>query len=136
MTNERFCEIVEDRCSKIKLILANKAKEYARGDRLHNFKVAATIGKCTPTRALFGMQLKHLVSVIDMFDDIDSGVLPSEALLEEKFGDLINYLILAEACIKERMDEETRTAAFRKDPLTSINTLRADLGLQPFLAQA
>ena len=107
MKTEAFHEIVEDRCTKIKLVLANKAKEYAKdGDRLHNFKKGAKYGNCTTTRALFGMMNKHLVSVVDIFDDIDSGVLPSDAMLEEKFGDLVNYLILGEACIKEQLAEK------------------------------
>lgn len=102
MNNEQFQEIVEDRCTKIKNVLANKAKEYAADcDRLHNFKRAALIGKTNPSRALFGMMNKHLVSVLDIFDDIDKGIIPSPEMVDEKFGDLINYLILELGVIAE-----------------------------------
>ena len=107
MNNEQFVEIVNARCDSIKAVLANKAKEYAADDdRLHNFKRAALIGRTNPSRALFGMMNKHLVSVLDIFDDIDRGILPSEAMVDEKFGDLINYLILELGVIAEMRTKE------------------------------
>ena len=131
MTNDRFVEIVEDRCTKIKLILANKAKEYAVGDdRLYNFKRAAEIARCTPIQALYGMMLKHVVSSIDIIENADKGILPSEALLEEKFGDFVNYLILGEAVIKELLDEEARQKAFKRDTVGEINKMREGMGLE------
>ena len=68
------------------------------GDRLYNFKRAAEISQTTPQKALIGMFLKHLVSVFDLAD----GKLESTpAMVNEKVGDAINYLILLEAILKE-----------------------------------
>jgi hypothetical protein len=38
-----------------------------------------------------------------MLDDIEIGALPKEETVDEKIGDLINYLILCEASIKEKI---------------------------------
>lgn len=40
-----------------------------------------------------------------MLDDIDKGKLPSEDLVNEKFGDIINYFILQEAQFKKLINE-------------------------------
>ena len=100
MTVEQFEVILEERLLTIKGVLGMKAKEYALGgDRLHNFKVAARIKDETPAKALWGMALKHLVSVTDL---IEGCLQPTEAMVNEKIGDMINYLILLEAILKEK----------------------------------
>lgn len=100
MREDEFQKILKDRLSKIETVLGAKAREYAlSGDRLHNFKLAARVTDQTPARALWGIAVKHLVSVIDLIEDRLS---PTEAMVDEKVGDLINYLILLEAILKER----------------------------------
>lgn len=102
MTREEFNEIVETRIEHIKFTLTNKGREYARGDRLSNFKRAAALEKCTPEKALRGMLSKHLISIYDMIDDLEQDVHSPELIWKEKLGDAINYLILLEALIHER----------------------------------
>ena len=48
------------------------------------------------------MMLKHEVSIRDIVDDLDKGVLPSDKMLLEKVGDVINYYLLLLALITER----------------------------------
>lgn len=92
--------ILEKRIEKIKTVLGNKAKEYSSyKDRLHNFKVAARIQNTTPEKAAFGMALKHLVSVMDIIENTPKK--PSKEMVDEKIGDLINYLVLIEALLLE-----------------------------------
>ena len=98
MNTEQFETILESRLSSIKQVLGNKAKEYAIGDRLYNFKRAAEISRTTPQQALAGMFMKHLVSVLDL---VEGSVSPTENMVNEKIGDAINYLILLEAILKE-----------------------------------
>jgi hypothetical protein len=98
MNTEQFEIILESRLSSIKQVLGNKAKEYAIGDRLYNFKRAAEISRTTPQQALAGMFMKHLVSVLDL---VEGSVSPTEYMVNEKIGDAINYLILLEAIFKE-----------------------------------
>ena len=106
MDTPTFNQIVEERVKKIGEVLASKAKEYAKEDRLHNFKIAARRMNCTPERALLGMMEKHAVSVMDIVDDLDKGIVPTILLLQEKIGDHINYLILLEALLTERITKE------------------------------
>jgi len=105
MNTKQFARILDSRLEKISNVLSAKAGEYSSDiDRLHNFKVAAQleVEPITPERALVGMWRKHLVSVLDMVDGLDRGKLPSEAMIDEKIGDTINYGILLEALFRER----------------------------------
>jgi len=104
MTPERFQEIVKELQIKTTDVLTKKATEYSRGgERFHNFIVAGKRLGCDPIRALVGMKEKHSVSLHDMLADLDAGKLPSRAMLDEKFGDEINYLILEYAMFRERI---------------------------------
>ena len=96
-----FNKIVQERVDSIFNVLGLKAKEYATGgDRFHNFRVAARLNKTTPEKALKGMMLKHEVAVLDM---INNPYTLSEEIIDEKIGDNINYLILLEGLLKERL---------------------------------
>ena len=111
MDTHNFNVVVSRRCELIKEVLAKKASEYARGDRLSNFKSAGRMMDETPEKALLYFRLKHEVSIADIVNDLDEGELPTVELLEEKIGDSINYLILLEALIKERI-------LFSKEPIS------------------
>lgn len=105
MTEKEFNEIINDRLKKIVLTLRAKGKEYAyNDDRLHNFKRAAEMLRCSHEKALMGMLAKHMVSIMDMVDEVEAaGDNPYPMKLwEEKLGDAINYLILLEAIVKEK----------------------------------
>lgn len=105
MTSIEFDEVVQNRINKTLDVLVNKAKEYANdNDRLHNFNKAASMSNQSRERALLGMLLKHIVSFDDIVEKLDQNILPSESLLNEKIGDIINYYILAEACIIDRIN--------------------------------
>lgn len=99
MESKDFNVIVEYRINSIKSILSIKEKEYATEcDRLHNFKRAASILNTTPEKALVGMFVKHMVSILDI---VDSCYKTDPVIIDEKIGDAINYLILLEAILKE-----------------------------------
>jgi hypothetical protein len=102
MTAEEFDAIVEARVLKIKETLVAKAKEYATGrDRLHNFKRGSLVKGEHPTQTCVGFLTKHLVSVLDLLDELAVGDGGRLRLFDEKMGDVINYLILLEALVKE-----------------------------------
>jgi hypothetical protein len=107
MTEEEFDLVVDFRIEEIKETLQMKGKEYRRNsDPLHNFEVAARLGSTTREKALWGFALKHYVSFMDMLDDIEKGCIPKVDKVNEKLGDLCCYLILAEASIKERINQK------------------------------
>lgn len=104
MTNEEFDRIVRERTRKIVRTLSDKAREYATGDdRLHNFNKGAAIADKPREQVLWGFALKHYISFLDILEALPETV-PSNEVIDEKIGDLINYLILVEACLKERND--------------------------------
>lgn len=78
-------------------------KEYATDDRLHNFKIAGELQKCTAVKALGGMMAKHTVSVYDLIDDYEQGKAISKEMWAEKIGDSINYLLLLTAMLEEKI---------------------------------
>ena len=100
MNNGDFNTILMRRLDCIENTLATKAGEYAgNGDRLHNFRTAARVMGSEMDEALWGMAMKHLVSVKDMIDAPDA---PTKEMADEKLGDMINYLILLEAVWEEQ----------------------------------
>lgn len=98
MTSERFNEETQKQIQRSIDTLCKKATEYATEDRLHNFKVAASLEQVTPIQALAGMMAKHTVSVYDM---CISGKDYPISLWEEKITDHINYLLLLNAMVRE-----------------------------------
>ena len=111
MNNDEFDKIVEQRKNKISEVLQKKSEEYSSDiDRLYNFKAAANLDYPpeTPEIALKGMLKKHLVSVIDIVNFTETN--PDKItfqLIDEKIGDTINYLILLEALLFERLIKKT-----------------------------
>lgn len=107
MNSERFNDITKKRIENCLNTLCHKAGEYATEDRLHNFKVAAELQNCTPITALAGMMSKHTVSVYDLIQKQEQGLVVPMEMWEEKIGDSINYLLLLSALVQEKIDEET-----------------------------
>jgi len=99
MKTQEFNELLEERIKKIKETLIKKAFEYeTKTDKLHNFKAAAVLSSTTPEKALWGMAMKHLVSITDI---INGNLENSRNNIDEKLGDMINYLILLEALFED-----------------------------------
>ena len=96
---DQFDKVCNKRLEKIKSVLLAKGKEYAKdGDRYHNFNVAARVLGSSREKALLGMMMKHYVSIIDI---IDNPCAWSDEIIDEKIGDMINYLILLEGMLLE-----------------------------------
>jgi len=93
-----FDKLLDRRLALTKEVLANKSKEYSTDDKFHNFKTAARVNGVTPAQALWGMTSKHLVSVMDLVNGIKK---PTKELVDEKIGDMVNYLILLEGILNE-----------------------------------
>ena len=98
MNQKDFDALLQDIIKDTTETLGLKGKEYGFGDRLHNFKTAAIHAKNTPEQALWGMAMKHLVSVEDL---IEGRLENTRKNVREKIGDLRNYLILLEAVLED-----------------------------------
>ena len=101
-----FQEVLEERLRLTKEVLSAKEKEYASvKSRYHNFDTAARKRGTTPEDALMGMAVKHDVSIDDLVEwakvSPERLTLP---LIREKIGDKINYLILLEGMLINRVE--------------------------------
>lgn len=107
-TQEQFNTLIQavyDHC--IVGVMCKKSVEYARGgDKLYNFKRASEMSGYSPIECLRGMKLKHDVSVDDMLNDEDIGIVHPQALWTEKLSDQINYTLLLWALLHEKYDWE------------------------------
>lgn len=108
MNRKEFEKVLEKRMANITSTLLIKGREYSRNDNaLHNFEIGARVMNVTRERILWGFALKHYISIMDILDDLDNSIFPTEATVDEKFGDLINYLILCEASVKDKINGKT-----------------------------
>ena len=102
--NDYFEKVVNDTLAEVKELLILKGKEYRRNDNVyHNFDQGAKIKGITPEKVLDGFLLKHEVSIADMTDDLDKGILPTKEKVEEKFNDNIIYLLIKKSMILNRL---------------------------------
>jgi len=117
MRYKEFDAVIERRIELIRQSMQTKQKEYTReGSAFHNFDEAGKEFDCTPAEALIGMWAKHYISLKDILRDmsemkngimilVDSdkvGVKIADAFIEEKIGDLINYLVILEGILKDK----------------------------------
>jgi hypothetical protein len=104
MTKKDFNEIIEKRISLIRSTLASKGGEYtSEEDAFESFKTIAQGLSLhdDSTKVLWELLTKHLYSVKRM---VESPIVPEEALVREKIGDAINYLILLEGLFMEDIE--------------------------------
>lgn len=123
MTIERFNEIVEEFTDeRIKKLLIKKGTEYSLDgtDRLSNFKNGASISHWDPVDVLFGYQLKHITSYIDMINSSEK--FPRDLWLE-KMGDIANYFILMLGILEdENKFKEVKKEDIKKETSSKTKT--------------
>ena len=118
MKREEFTNRVEKRIDLIRQTLLNKHKEYAKDDNVfRNFDEAAGGLSLHGSSAevLWSYMTKHLVSIKDVVAD-NKPVDP--AVVSEKIGDVINYLILLEAMLNQQGEKHCKLKeAYEKSKL-------------------
>lgn len=108
MTREEFSKRVEKRIDLVRQTLLTKHKEYAKDDNVfRNFDEAAggLSLHSTSAEVLWSYMTKHLVSIKDIVSD---NVPVDNAVVSEKIGDVINYLILLEAMLNEKSERHCK----------------------------
>lgn len=107
-----FKKLLEETLNVATSKLDSKGEEYVRnGDRLHNFNEASKKRFKQRERALDGMRLKHEISIDDILNDIDKGLLPDRDVVIEKFGDRLVYDILEMISILHRIELDGKELA-------------------------
>ena len=104
MDSEMMKEVIEEQLDICREVLIDKSQEYTPGgDRLSNFRQAASAQCLTMEQALAGMMAKHTISIFDMIWSPDK--FPMEKW-EEKITDHLNYLLLLKAIlVEEQLDD-------------------------------
>src|SRR5690625_6898893 len=78
MTELEFTKHVEYCKRRIDRVFFEKNREYNRENNpFHSFDRAASVSGQRPEEALFGFWLKHIVSILDILDDVEAGKLPT-----------------------------------------------------------
>ena len=115
MNHQEFKDLIHQQFENSAKTLEGKAGEYAtETDRFHTFHVAGRMKNETPEKALWGMALKHLVSVVDMMEAADkTPELFTPEKLTEKIGDLINYELLLKGLLTDRHNKYLQYKAQR-----------------------
>ena len=99
-----FEEVIEQTLATCKEVMISKGREYRRNnDPFHNFNQGAKLTGKTREEVIWGFALKHFISVQDIKSDMLQGKMPTEALLNEKYGDLLNYLLIEKASIMSKI---------------------------------
>ena len=102
---EIYQHTLNNRLDAIRESMERKNAEYASDDSpYHNFDAAAEMTGTTPEQALWGMMIKHLVSVRDMVE----GGKTTPYLINEKIGDVQNYMILLEGVLTRKLRDEAQ----------------------------
>ena len=119
MTEQQFDKTVTDTLEHIKNLLIVKGVEYRREKNVfHNFEEGAKRTGLIREKVLDGMLLKHEISIADMTNDLEKGILPKVNTVNEKFDDNIIYLLLKKASIVDRIDNKSninqKTVSFSK----------------------
>ena len=107
MTEKRFDEVVDCFLGSIRETLIVKGKEYRRNNNpFHNFDVGSQRSGLIREKVLDGFLLKHEISIADITNDLEKGILPKISTLDEKFGDNVIYLILKMASIIDKIESK------------------------------
>lgn len=117
MDADTFNQIFEYQMGKVESTLVKKGDEYANEDRLHNFRVAATMQGTSLKQALAGMMAKHTASVYDMCASDEEFDLEK---WDEKITDHINYLFLLAAVVREGLENRPAPAPVETKPISQI----------------
>ena len=105
MTLTEFKKLLQDRFRMIDSTFKVKQSEYANDiDVFENIKngVRLSIFNTEPEQVAWSYAAKHLESIMSILEKLPEEE-PSEELINEKIGDAINYLIIIEGLLKERL---------------------------------
>jgi hypothetical protein len=126
MTKHQFDSLIVDRrLELIKKILKSKNAEYSySASAFENFEKGVELSMHDKKeKYAWELLVKHLQSIKSILENLNDRKNPSNELIEEKFGDAINYLILLEGMLKERNGFES---AMRFDLVKEIKNEKAD----------
>jgi hypothetical protein len=107
MNRQEFNEHVKQVFDRTEKVLVKKGAEYSTNENVfHNFDAGTGISlHKTNTAVAWEYCSKHLQSIKDIIQEIEDGNLSrlKAEIIDEKFGDAINYFILIEGMLKQKI---------------------------------
>jgi len=115
MTEKNFDWLINQTLNNLKDTLIVKGKEYRRfSNPFHNFEEGAKITGKLREEVLWGFAMKHYISIQDMKEDLKNGKLPSRGQVEEKYNDLLIYLLLEKISLIDRIESNSLESVEKK----------------------
>jgi hypothetical protein len=115
MDKKKLLKHIEHRINKCKDVLSYKNSEYAsQQDVMSNFRNAANFLGTTPEKVAFCYMMKHFESIKSILYDNKP---VTRKLYEEKMTDLINYLLLIDAMMMDKLPKSDGCVRYDKDVL-------------------
>jgi len=106
MKHEELVKFIEERVNKCKEVISKKGLEYGTNyNVLKNFFYTGMFLGENPEKVAFMYMLKHFESLKSIIYD---GKITTDEVYEEKITDLLNYLFIIDALIKERRNQERK----------------------------
>jgi hypothetical protein len=105
MTPSEFKNLLKERFKKIEDTFVIKQKEYASNiDVFDNIRngIRLSIFNTEEEQVAWSYLAKHLESIMSILEKLPEEQ-PSKEVIDEKIGDAINYLIIIEGLLKERL---------------------------------
>ena len=102
MSEQQFEKEVKEINDFMNNLLLVKGKEYRRNNNpFHNFEKAAELNNSQVPLELHGFLTKHLVSYLDMIQDIKDGKELTYSYVQEKLTDIRVYFLLLQVWPKK-----------------------------------
>lgn len=109
MTEKKFKYEIEKTLDKLRETLTVKGMEYIRNnDVFHNFHEGSKRTGLIREKVLDGFLLKHEISIADMTNDLEKGILPSKEVVEEKFNDNLIYLLIKKMSVLDKIEQNVK----------------------------
>ena len=116
MKEQEFNELLAHLFNNSRNRLLQKSNEFSRNDdRLHHFKRAAESLRRSPESVLLGEAIKDWILILDMVDDLGQDQNFALNWWEEKIGNVVNFMILLLALVRER-DNKGRAGRAADNP--------------------
>lgn len=110
MTEKNFKYQIEKTLDKLRETLTIKSMEYVRNnDIFHNFHEGSKRTGLIREKILDGFLLKHEISIADITNDLEKGILPSKEIVEEKFNDNLIYLLIKKMSILDKIEQNEKS---------------------------
>jgi hypothetical protein len=100
MTKQEQIKHFDQIVAEARNILLTKGDDYSGDDRLSNFKLVASMTKTTPEK----VALMFIATKVARLGELLNGKTPKNESIKDSITDLINYAILLDMILSDKID--------------------------------